>query len=292
VRLGYGLVLLLALTAMGADRARPTSRPSAAAQKASNAAIKALSAEAASAAPRQKCDYFVEHPTAGLTPEMVLMVLSRPLGDDTTTECYVRWQLLSALPEQLDAKQAEALLRCYVDAPPPMPRPGMTQIDRQRWDRVLQRAGKDDEAALREQLADQTDAVARGNTPVLAYRDELFSRLPDSYGKYQAALADAWERVDCGVDARAFVRAVIGGMRAWAIGADEEQLATLSEDVRGLRSRRPGEYYADVVWSETRLRMTARRQRRSLEGKDLADLIEFLDQRANSGTQPLRMRQK
>jgi hypothetical protein len=261
-------------------------------QKALSAAVKALSDEAASATPRQKCDYFVERPVADLTPDMVIAVLSRPIGDDTLTECYVRWQLLSALPEQLDSQQAEALLRCYVDAPPPMPRPAMTDEDRRRWDRVLQRAGRDEEATLREQLADQTDAVARDNVLVLAYHDDLLRRLPDSYDKYQAALEDAWQRTDRGVDAKAFMRAASGGIRGWAVTAEGEQLAALSEELRGLRSRRPAECYADVVWSETRLRMTARRQRRSLDGKDLASLSEFLDQRASNPTQPLRIRQK
>src|SRR5215208_1183158 len=87
---------------------RPTVRLTASQKAAVDGAVDALRKEFAAAqkdpkAPlRTQADFFADKKPADLTPEAVLTALEQPVPGDPRAAAYVRWQLMSALPEKLD----------------------------------------------------------------------------------------------------------------------------------------------------------------------------------------------
>src|SRR5688572_29746422 len=185
------LVILIAVGPLVAQPAtppaspvtRPTTRPrtdSGAARGAMQTAIAELSKEFQSSVrqksspPRTKSDYFIEKPSDDVTPEAVVTALARSGDGDPRMAAYVKWQLLSALPEKVeDPKIAAALLRAYKSAPEPLPRPGVAPRERAQLDKLAQGAREDDRQKVTEQFEKLVEQFDVNNGPILAYRDEL-----------------------------------------------------------------------------------------------------------------------
>src|SRR5947199_25372 len=81
-------------------------------------------------------------------------------------------------PAKVDDAMAKPLLTAYRASPAPLPRPGMSQDDQQKLDRMVQGAAMSDEPAIVEKYEDWVNSARRENQPILAYRDELYRRLP------------------------------------------------------------------------------------------------------------------
>src|SRR5688572_26281375 len=77
---------------------------------------------------RESSNYFKENPDDSVTPEAIVNAVAARGGGDPRTASYVRWQLLSALPDsaddagELDPALAKQLLIAYRTAPQPLPR--------------------------------------------------------------------------------------------------------------------------------------------------------------------------
>src|SRR5687767_866421 len=259
-RVAIGIALLLGAPARGADPAtrpaatRPTTRRSdgGAARAAIQAAVAELSKEMgaslrkSASPPRTKSDYFSENPNDDVTPEAVLAAIARPSGDaDARLQAYVKWQLLSALPEKVEEpKHAAALIRAYKTAPEPLPRPGVAPRDRAQLDKLAQGARETDAPKVEEQFEKLLEQSDVGNGPILAYRDELLNRLPPSYETYVAAFGDAVQRLEAGLDVADHLEAVSTGVREWAMSgkAPPQQLTDMLKSVRQLKGKEGPEY--------------------------------------------------
>jgi hypothetical protein len=205
---------------------------------------------------RAQSSYFVDHPVR-LAPESLLDALERPLGDDPRCVAYVRWQLLSAAPEKFDPKHLKRVLAVYEKAPAPLPRFGLSPDDKNKLDALVLKSKRDDDAALSTRLEERVRQGAEANKPILAYRDELYARLPEGYESLVAGLRDARERTAAAAGGGAYdahAARVVKDAQAWAQSgsADPDQCARLSEIVARLRFVRSEPYYARAVWRQVR----------------------------------------
>lgn len=262
------------------------------ARAALQSAISELSKEVQSALrqssspPRTQSDYFKDTPNEDITPEIVATMLMRPSDGPATVQAYVKWQLMSALPEKVeDPKVAVAMLRAYRNAPLPYPSPGVDPRDRARLDKLLHGAREADRPAMTEQFERLLEQSNVTNGPILAYRDELLKRLPPSYETFAAAFGDAMQRLEAGLDVADHVEAIAESIRTWAMtgNATPRQLADLLKAVRQLRDREGPEYYDAIDWDERARRLVWHKRRNDLnDGKHLDDLVAFLSEQVKN----------
>src|SRR5688572_11181991 len=79
---------------------------------------------------REESNFFKENPDPAVTPDAIVAALTSRGGGDPRTSSYVKWQLLSGLPEdgdELAPTAAKQLLAAYRAAPQPVMRPGVSQ---------------------------------------------------------------------------------------------------------------------------------------------------------------------
>lgn len=229
---------------------------------------------------RVASDYFSNSPLpADVTPEQVLSAIPRvPRSSDPRVQHYVQWQLLSALPEDLDAKSAGMLFRLYQGAPRPAIRPGLDRKEQQRLARVAQQAGQEKESELTKQLTDAVDDVAARNRFLLNYRDELFNRLPKTYDTLAAGFDDAVVRLETGADAEEHAGVVIEAVRAWANEkASPAELQSMNRLVLKVKNIQGPEVFEQAEWKAQYRRLEWYKRRPSLNaGRQLDELADEL----------------
>ena len=86
---------------------------------------------------RDKSNYFKENPSADVTPEAIVLALGATISQDAPADSYVKWQLLSAIPEKFDAKLAPAASAAYMKAAKPIPHPGLGDAARRECDEAV-----------------------------------------------------------------------------------------------------------------------------------------------------------
>lgn len=162
---------------------------------------------------REKCDYFKENP-AELTPAEVLKGLETAVTGDPALIAYVKWQLLSGLPAKFPDDLEKRALAVYRSAPEPGSHPGMNH-------RALSKAASgargNDVAALQKEFDGAVEKSIEYNAPILAYRDELYARLPSKPDVFAAGFADVADRSARGMPAGSIFDTVSGAIRSWAI---------------------------------------------------------------------------
>jgi hypothetical protein len=302
-----GIALALSIASLGAT-SRPTSQPGATSRPTtlptthaivgpSGAELRAWVREATGALNeefefslrdpanhplRPGSNYFLDHPATQLTPDVIVQAIGFKTGNPRQT-AYVRWQLLSALPPKLDDATAQALLNAYRSAPLPILRPGMSRQDQLRMDRLAQRAREADEPDIRRQLEQAITAIEHGNAPILAYRDELYHRLPKDARTFAAALDDLLERCNAAADGKELIKALSKDMRAWmSMTSDPPSvLARLAEGTRRLADTRGPQYYQTLYWSDYTRHFSWRKTRSRIDsGHTLKDLAEALEEQS------------
>ena len=252
--LAAGLAILFSLAAPDA-----TAVPKPAAKGGSpaiDAAVEALRKEYAAhlkdpkLAIRQESDYFAKDRPADVTADAILTAMEQPMAGDPRLVAYVRWQLLSALPETVEGPaQVARAIKIYRAAPPPVPRYGLRPAEQQKLDAALVGARRQDDVALTLKLEALATPTIDANRPLLAYRDAWYRRLPRSPATFRAALEDAQERQDAAAGAEVWVPTVIADVQGWLVAGDVDarECAALAEFVGQLRSRPPPSYYASAA---------------------------------------------
>jgi hypothetical protein len=201
---------------------------------------------------RSQCTYFLDHPpAAALSAQAVVEALEKPVANDPRLAAYVRWQLLSAAPKKFEAdpKLLSRVVDSYRRAPLPPPRIGISRQDQAKLDQLLTHARKEDDATLSAKLEEQAAKDAEANKPILAYRDELYARLPTGFDALLAGLQDAHDRTLAaagGGTTGAHAARVVKDAQAWAQSgqADPKQCGQLADVVAKLRHVRSPPYYA------------------------------------------------
>jgi hypothetical protein len=199
---------------------------------------------------RTQCTYFLDHP-AQVSPESLLGAIDQVTGNDPRLVAYVRWQMLSAAPKKFEQGSSllPRVLEAYRKAPLPPPRFGISPQDQAKLDASLKDVRKEDDAKLSTMLEELARREAEANKPILAYRDELYARLPACYDALLAGFRDAAERTAAaagGGTSDEHAGRVLKDAQAWAQSgtADPKQCAQLAEAVARLRHTRSPPYYA------------------------------------------------
>jgi hypothetical protein len=139
---------------------------------------------------RTKSDFFTTDPPAGgadkanvFTADDVLTALERNIPGDVRIACYVKWQLLSAMPAELEPAAVRRLMALYRDAPKPFARYGIAPAERDKLDQLMAYPHKSADPFNRD-LKNAADQANASNEPIFAYRDDLYQRLPDGPAKF------------------------------------------------------------------------------------------------------------
>lgn len=270
-------------------KAADTKKPSAPDPKsiaAVNAAAAALVKEAQAAFKdptiklREKTDYFVEKPSADVTPEAILTALERSQNGDPRIDAYVKWQLLSAMSAPFSEELAPRATMAYRRAPEPFNHPG---LDHRSLTSALYRVGtskKDRMEEVNKGFAETVASADANNVYILRYRKEFYSRLPVSGDSLMAGLEDALIRVRHGVSAQDIWEPVSGSIQSWALSADGRQReAMLQMMTRLLTTIRDGNFkpFVRVIWSDDPKTMGMRwEDRMSLEDGKVQAAIESI----------------
>lgn len=225
---------------------------------------------------RQKSDYFDKAANPELTPQLVVQLLGRSMGSSGAMDGYVKWQLLSALPEQLPTDLEGAVLDAYRSTPALEPRPAMSIADRRMLDRELRTA--DDPADIAAQLDQEVRRTDALNRSVTAYRDELFLQLPDNLEAYEAALNDIYERCMAGMTPRSIADQLSVRATRWVREANRNDVQQLGAMVRKLLSMQMPEYYEGIRRGERdRLYSWETRRADPNTGGRLRDILDAVD---------------
>jgi hypothetical protein len=232
---------------------------------------------------REASDYFKENPDPAVTAETVIPAL-QSRGGDPRTSAYIKWQLLSGLPEdgdELDPTAAKQLLAAYRAAPPPIPRPGISQQDQQKLDVYVQGRKPADEADLKAYLDTAVSQVARQNKPVLSYRDELYRKLPKTPETFAVAMDDLMQRLNAVANDEELVKALVGDVREWATldARPPHVMNALARAARKLADAKGPQYYQSPYWHSSNV-FAWRKTRAGVDSasalKDLAVYLEEL----------------
>jgi hypothetical protein len=240
------------------------------------------------AALREKCDYFAQARPEGLTPEVVVAALEKPVSTDPRAEAYVKWQLLSGV----DGKFAEPLkarvINVYRRAPVPGIHPG---ADRTSLERLLNRVGitkAEAEPDINKEFGEVITKYRLQIEPILAYRDELYARLPPGYDTLVAGLSDVYDRVSHGAPANEFWTTVSAGVRSWALTSNDarqmQQLAAAIDKLQAFVKDEKHRPYYRVMWAKedkyTGLKWIA--ESTIQNDKSMADLALWLDEHSKN----------
>ena len=198
---------------------------------------------------REACDYFTEKPSPAVTVDAVFAALEAKLDPDPRTAAYVRWQLLSALPKEVEPAVLVRALHAYRNAPPPAARFGLAPAEQSKLDGMLQGVRPTNDVVLTSRLEARVREASRANRHFLAYRDEWYRRLPKGAPTFAAALQDAYERQTLAAGAEDFAPLVIADVQNWLVAgdADPPKCAALAELIAQLRSKEPPPFYASAA---------------------------------------------
>lgn len=199
------------------------------------------------APPRSASDYFIDHPQT-VAPGALFAVLEKPMPGHNRQVAYVKWQLLSALPETLDAPAVRRLFKVYQNAPMPAPRYGLSPHEKRKLDAAVAGARPQDDVQLTAKLEEAVERAYAANAPIIAYRDELYRRLPLGRDKFFAGLRDGHERMSVAAQRSALMEALIEELQGWALSGDatNTEVREIAELVGKLRFLASPPYYASA----------------------------------------------
>jgi hypothetical protein len=243
---------------------------------------------------RSSSNYFDKAAAGRVAPEALVASLNFSSADFREA-CYVNWQLLSGVPAPADASTAPVLLSAYRSAPAPISRPGVSNESQRALEGLFKGKKMADEADVAEQWQGILDAAGKDNAPVLAYRDELYHRLPKGFETFAAAMEDLLVRLNAVIESKERVKALAGDMKAWASSESPpaEQLSALARAARRLADSKGPQYYVSASWRESSSAFVWRKSRTGIDtAHELKDLASFLDEQARQPVLKLDVKER
>jgi hypothetical protein len=246
---------------------------------------------------RKDSNYFAENADGEVTVESILNALERRLGDEPKMDGYIKWQLLSGIKGKVDGKLGPRAVAIYQHAPQPAIRPGTDDGEKRQLQQMLPPHVEDAELAdqYNKEWTEKVFRARQANEPIFRFRDELFEKLPASLGTFRAGLQDAYMRVMNGYPADKFVEAMEKDIRDWAGTGNPGELKDLASLLRGLAKEMTGktprspEYFTQVHYDSKNQKLSWDKGRANFaKDKDLTDLADYLNQRANMAAGPKR----
>ena len=294
--MSYRNALILAALVLGAAPAAAQDDP---ARAAVESAVAALQQEvAAMQSPddlRAESDYFKtgdgEADAGDVTPEIVVEALNSRLHQAPAVDAYLKYQLLSGVPDKFPDELARPAVQAYQNAPAPIPQPGMDPQERQQMQRLIQ--GLDQAGAKRADTEFQTYAEqqTQGNEQIVAYRDALYAKLPVSGPMLAAGLQDIYERSNAGIRSNNLVRLVISDAKAWAVGgAPRGDVAEVARQMMQLEEYDAPQYVDGVEFKKGAAEFSTNRAHAATKDTlaQAAQELEVLSRDAGAGTLQLK----
>ena len=283
----------MTVVAMQIAATAPATRPKGAAGEAAKTAVREAVAKLnsefdayrrnpAAASLRTTSNYFKDNPSSDVTSEAIVTALTAP-GGNGRQAAYVRWQLLSGLPDPIDETTARGLLKAYRASPAPAPRPGMSRNDQQQLERIIRGKKEEQGAEVVAMLEQAISRVQQENAPIIAYRDELYRRLPKDPATFTVAMEDLKQRLAMTAEATDLAKAFAADVRDWAVtsGVSPQQMAQVARAARTLADMKSPQYYTSVTWSANAASLSWNKSSRGLDsGSELKDLAVFLEEQA------------
>jgi hypothetical protein len=238
---------------------------------------------AAGATVRETSNYFKDNHDDTLTPDAIIAAV-QTRGGDPRTSAYVKWQLLSGLPDgnALDPSAAKQLLVAYRNAPAPLPRPGIAPHEQQKLDVYVQGKKESDEADIKAYLDTAVAQVARSNSPILKYRDALYQKLPKTPETFAAAMDDLVQRLNAAAEDKELLKQLVADVREWATLESRPPHVTnaLAHAARKLADTKGPQYYQSPYWHSSNV-FAWRKTRGSVDSASaLKDLAVYLEEQA------------
>ncbi|MEO6435493.1 MAG: hypothetical protein ABIP55_06995 [Tepidisphaeraceae bacterium] len=237
-----------------------------------------------SAPVRANATYFRDQPPATeLSADAIAQALLAGGQSDPRVGAYVKWQLLSGLSDSIDEATAKQLVAAYRTAPRPMPRPGISGEDQQRLDGIVRGAKMEDEPNFIEAIDRAVNDVRRDNTPILAYRDELYRRLPKAPETFAAAMDDLVQRLATEAEGKELVKTLVKDAREWSatVTATPQTLAILAKAARRLADTKGPQYYTTPYWNDRSGGFAWRKTRANIDSaRSLKDLAVYLEEQS------------
>jgi hypothetical protein len=198
---------------------------------------------------RAEASYFKKG-TATIPPDAVFAALEKPIPGvpvgDVRQAAYVRWQLLSALPETLEDAHVRRLLKLYDRAPLPAIRYGASKQEQKELDRLIPNARREDDVKLTSAMDEQAAKAAMRDRPVTGLREELYRRLPLGRDKLVAGMTDVGVRLSVASDTKSLAELLAEDLTKWSTGLDVDraELREVVELFGKLRMTESPPYYA------------------------------------------------
>ena len=232
---------------------------------------------------RETSNYFKDTHDDTVTPDAIIAAL-QSRGGDPRTAAYVKWQLLSGLPngDALDPSAAKQLLVAYRNAPAPLPRPGIAPQEQQKLDVYVQGKKESDEADIKAYLETAVSQVARSNSPILKYRDALYQKLPKTPETFAAAMDDLVQRLNAAAEDKELLKQLVKDVREWATleSRPPHVMNALARAARKLADTKGPQYYQSPYWHSSNV-FAWRKTRGSVDSASaLKDLAVFLEEQA------------
>ena len=230
--------------------------------------------------PRTKPDYFADKPEK---PELlsVLRALSKPVVSDAQADAYVRLQLLSALPTKLEGEIGLESAKLMAVAPALVPMPGVSDKEKQELDRIASRVSVNDISSTLSQWQQHQDETEAKNLTSIAYRENLYDRLPESRARIDAGLEDVRQRIVAGIDVRKYFGEIGADVRAFAQTTDRpRELRSLAQSIRVMSDQLKTTIYDTLEYNEQQRRATWKQRDIRINDRSAKELIEFLDARS------------
>ena len=166
----------------------------------------------------------------------------------------------------------------------PQTKVGLSDADKRQLDQELRRV--DDPAELTGKLVAENRRIDMLNEPVIAYRDGLFSMLPDTVATFEAGLKDLYERGQAGITPKAFSQKLAERISRWtpeAQPADAEHIMGIVDELLKM----PVPEYYDSVRSNSRDNTYSWQTRRVNidDNKRLEDVATALERRTGGDDQ-------
>ena len=150
---------------------------------------------------------------------------------------------------------------------------------------------------MTEKFESAVNAARRENVEILAYRDELYRRLPKTPETFAVALDDLAQRCDAVADAKDLLKSFIADVRRWTASGDSTTpptLAALAKAVRRLADTKGPQYYDGLYWRDRAHVFAWRTTRSGIDpgGHALKDLAVFLEEQSRQPPLDLVIKEK
>ncbi len=165
---------------------------------------------------RTVSDYFKSVPD-DVTVDQLIGAIERSQAPEPFVDAYIRWQLMSGLPAELDAKQLRRLYNAYQNTPRLQNRFGVDPRDRQWFDSMIRGGKETDEETAKAKLNELRRPTSAPNGAIIHLRSALIARFPRNYDSILLSLNEAQMRLDHGINVTEFLKNVADTIHLWIV---------------------------------------------------------------------------